>query len=97
MTRVAVAAFTVVECFRLLPQNGPGTLRIVPVIGWADAFLAFCVLFALPIDSALTRAKPSEVLGLLGKFRGQGDSTDTVTETTTTTATATGPEGQEGQ
>lgn len=94
MTRVAVAAFTVVECFRLLPQDGPGAMRLVPIIGWADAFLAFCVLFALPIDAALSKAKPSEVLGLLGRLRGQGEDVGSVTVRETATV---GPEGQESQ
>lgn len=94
MTRVAVAAFTVVECFRLLPQNGPGEMRLVPVIGWADAFLAFCVLFALPIDAAMSKAKPQEVLGLLGRMRGQGDDVQAVT--VQQTASVTTPEAGEG-
>ena len=54
MTRISVAAFMVVECYRLMPQPGPGDLRLVPVIGWPDAFLAFFVLFALAIDKAMT-------------------------------------------
>jgi len=77
MTRCAVAAFTVVECFRLMPQNGPGELRIVPVISVAEAVLAFCILFALPIDAALQKAKPSEVLGLLkSPFARAGEAVD---------------------
>lgn len=85
MTRIAVAAFTVVEVYRLMPQPGPGALRIVPVIGWADAFLAFCVLFALPIDNALAKAKPAEVLELLGKpFAGASSAVEQGAQVTTT-------------
>jgi len=77
MTRVSVAAFTVVECWRLMPQNGPGELRLVPIIGWPDAFMALCILFALPIDAALQKAKPAEVLGLLkSPFARAGEAVD---------------------
>ena len=71
MTRISVAAFTVVQCWRLIPQDGPGEMRLVPVIGWPDAFLALCILFALPIDAALTKAKPTEVLNFLGRPFGR--------------------------
>lgn len=85
MTRIAVAAFTVVEVYRLMPQPGPGEMRLVPIIGWADAFLAFCVLFALPIDNALTKAKPTEVLELLGKpFSGASSAIEQGAGVTTT-------------
>ena len=107
MTRVSVAAFTVVQCWRLMPQDGPGELRIVPVIGWPDAFLALCILFALPLDAALTKAKPSEVLGFLrAPFSRGGEAVDAGADVTTTlkqeitsqeTKLEKGPDGQESQ
>jgi hypothetical protein len=85
MTRISVAAFTVVECWRLVPQDGPGQMRLVPVIGWPDAFLALCILFALPIDAALSKAKPAEVLGFLrSPFSRTGDAVEAGAAVTTT-------------
>lgn len=81
MTRIAVAIFTVVEAYRLLPQPGPGEMRLVPVIGWPDAFLAFCILFALAIDKAMTtlaEKNPEKlVTALLGRM-GIGDVAQSV-------------------
>lgn len=78
MTRWAVAAFTVAEIKRLL--------AVPPVaLGWADAFTVFFILFALPIDNALSKAAPRDVLGLLGKpFARTGDAIDQGAQVTTT-------------
>lgn len=60
MTRVAIAVFTVafVVHFRF-------------PLGWPDAFLGFCILFALPIskalDSAPAQAVVEAVTGMFGK------------------------------
>lgn len=78
MTRWAVAAFTVAQVTRLLA-------RPPQPLGWPDAFVVFCILFALPIDNALSRAKPKEVLDLLGKpFARAGEAIDAGAYVTTT-------------
>ena len=64
MTRCAVAAFTVAGVARLL------FLRTD--LGWPDAWLAFVVLFALPIAKALDRAPASEVVGAVTGMFGKG-------------------------
>ena len=63
-TRWAVALFTLAEVWRL--AGSPfGTAN------WAEAFLAFCILFALPIDGALSKAPAVKVVeavtGIFGK------------------------------
>lgn len=64
-TRLAVAVFTVVFCARI---NLP--------LGWPDAFLGFCILFAIPIGKALDRAPAQAVVeavtGMFGKPAGAG-------------------------
>lgn len=60
MTRLAVAVFTAAFVLRFrLP------------IGWPDAFLGFCILFAIPIGKALDRAPAAKVVdavtGMFGK------------------------------
>lgn len=78
MTRWAVAVFTVAEIKRLL--------SVPPLaLPWSEAFVVFCILFALPIDNALSRAKPSEVLELLGKpFGAASEAIDQGAAVTTT-------------
>jgi hypothetical protein len=99
MTRWAVAAFTAAEIVRLVavPQ--------MP-LGWPDAFVVFFILFALPIDNALSRAQPKDVLELLGKpFARAGEAIDQGAQVTTTLTqditpaapTGPGPEGQESE
>jgi len=60
MSRVAVAVFTAAF-----------VLRFTLPIGWPDAFLGFCVLFAIPIGKALDRAPAADVVkavtGMFGK------------------------------
>lgn len=78
MTRWAVAAFTVAQVTRLLA-------RPPQPLGWPDAFVVFCILFALPIDNALSRAKPKEVLDLIGRpFGAASEAVDAGAQVTTT-------------
>lgn len=78
MTRWAVAAFTVAEIKRLLAVP-PAAL------GWPDCITVFFILFALPIDNALSHAKPRDVLELLGKpFARAGEAIDQGAQVTTT-------------
>jgi hypothetical protein len=63
MTRCAVAAFTVAYVVRLW---------FLDSLGWPDAWLAFCVLMALPIAKALDRAPASEVVGAVTGMFGKG-------------------------
>ena len=62
MTRCAVAAFTVAYTARLLSLDS---------LGWPDAWLAFCVLMAIPLgkalDSAPAEAVVQSVTGMFGK------------------------------
>ena len=63
-TRWTVALFTLAEVWRL--AHSP-----IGAANWAEAFIVFCVLFALPIDGALSKA-PAEavvraVTGMFGK------------------------------
>lgn len=63
-TRWAVALFTLAEVWRLL--HAP-----VGSVTWPEAFVVFVILFALPIDGALSKA-PAEavvraVTGMFGK------------------------------
>lgn len=84
MTRWAVAAFTVAEIMRLTPYRTPEGWT-VPPIGWPDVFMAFFILYALPIDNALSRAKPAEVLELLqAPFARAGEMVDSGAAVTTT-------------
>lgn len=76
MTRVAVAAFTVAEIMRLIPVQGADGGWTVAPIGWPDAFLAFCILFALPIDGALAavaKRNPEKLVDALLSRMGVGD------------------------
>lgn len=75
MTRIAVAGFSVAVIVRLLPVKAADGGYSVPVIGWPDAFLAFVILFALPIDGALTalaRRNPEKLVELLLARMGVG-------------------------
>ena len=54
MVRVAVAVFTVAYVDHLHDLRGD--------LGWPDAWLAFCVLFAVGIGKALDRASPDTVV-----------------------------------
>lgn len=77
MTRWAVCFFTYAEVHRLL--------KITTPLGPWEALTVFFILFALPIDGALSKAKPSEVLGLIGKpFARAGDAIDQGASVTTT-------------
>lgn len=82
MTRWAVCLFTVAEVVRLAPiwVHTPGgwVVTMVP-LGWPDVAAVFVILFALPIDAALSAAKPTEVLGLLSKVVPGGAATQSVT------------------
>lgn len=85
MTRWAVAAFSVAEIARLLPVRGSDGGWSVPPLGWPDAFMVFFILFALPIDNALSRAKPKDVLDLLGRpFGSAATAVDQGAAVTTT-------------
>ena len=64
MTRCAVAAFTVAYVYRLL--------FIRTALGWPDAWLAFAVLFAVPIAKALDRAPAADVVGAVTGMFGKG-------------------------
>lgn len=63
-TRWAVAAFTVAEVWRLAGSE-------LGKANWPEAFICFCVLFALPIDGALSKAPAVRVVeavtGMFGK------------------------------
>ena len=63
-TRWTVALFTLAEVWRLA-HAGLGTAN------WPEAFICFCILFALPIDGALSRAPAVKVVeavtGMFGK------------------------------
>jgi len=59
-TRLAVAVFVAVFAYRL---NLP--------LGWPDAFLGFCILFALPIGKALDRAPAEAVVGAVTGMFGK--------------------------
>lgn len=89
MTRWAVAGFSIAEIVRLI--------AVPPMaLGWPDAFVVFFILFALPIDNALSRAKPAEVLELLGKpFAGARDAVDQGAAVTTTLTQEVAPAGAE--
>lgn len=63
MTRCAVAAFTVAYVSRLWWLDS---------LGWPDAWLAFCVLMALPIAKALDRAPAGEVVDAVTGMFGKG-------------------------
>ena len=63
MTRVAVAAFTVAYTSRLL---------FLDSLGWPDAWLAFAVLFALPVGKALDRAPAEKVVEAVTGMFGKG-------------------------
>lgn len=86
-TRLAVAVFTVVFCARIsLP------------LGWPDAFLGFCILFAIPIGKALDRAPAKDVVqavtGMFGKPAEAGTIVaDTVVDTSHRWATGEPDEG----
>jgi len=76
MTRICTAGLMFVEVWRLRPQPAPGGMWLVPVIGWPDAFLAFCILFALPLDKALTTVaerNPEKLVDALLSRMGVGD------------------------
>lgn len=64
MTRCAVAAFTVAYVYRLL--------FIRTTLGWPDAWLAFAVLFAVPIAKALDRAPADKVVDAVTGMFGKG-------------------------
>ena len=63
-TRWAVALFTVAEVWRLAGSEVGG-------VTWPEAFVVFVVLFALPIDGALSKAPAVKVVdavtGMFGK------------------------------
>lgn len=65
MLRMSVAAFTIAEVFRLLARQP---------IGFPDALLAFCILFAIPISKKLDAASPDRLVeALFGAWaRGGG-------------------------
>lgn len=69
MTRWAVAVFTYAEVQRMLRLDGP--------LGAWEALAIFCILFALPIDAAMTavaRRNPEKIVeGLLSRFGGGSD------------------------
>lgn len=93
ITYWAVAGFSIVEIWRLAPHRTADGW-IVPPVGWPDVFLAFCILFAVPIDNALTKAAPQEVIDLLKQpFARAGDAIDQGAEVTTTLQQKVTPEG----
>lgn len=63
MGRWAIWLFTLGYCHRLLT---------IDVLGWPDAVVAFCVLFALPIGKALDRAPPEVVVESVTGMFGRG-------------------------
>jgi hypothetical protein len=63
MTRCAVAAFTVAYTSRLL---------FLDSLGWPDAWLAFCVLMAIPLGKALDRAPAEAVVDAVTGMFGKG-------------------------
>lgn len=68
MTRWAVAFFTGAMFYRLVSDPGRS-------LGWADAFTVFFILFALPIDGAMTRlAKrdPGRLVDAVAGMFGRG-------------------------
>jgi len=66
-TRLAVAVFTIVFCAQIsLP------------LGWPDAFLGFCILFAIPIGKALDRAPAEKVVGAVTGMFGKPAEAGTV-------------------
>lgn len=75
MTYWAVAAFTIVEIMRLVPRVRPDGVWVVPPVSWQEVFMVFFILYAVPIDGGLTRAKPSEIVDLVGRpFSAVGDA-----------------------
>jgi len=82
MTRWAVALFVAAEVYRLVQLP-------VGLATWPEAFIAFCVLFALPIDGALSRLAERDpeavvraVTGMFGKpAEGATVVADTVVDT----------------
>lgn len=65
MTRCAVAAFTVAYVLRLWHLDA---------LGWPDAFLAFCVLFAIPVAKKLDQTPPETVVEAVTGMFGRGAS-----------------------
>lgn len=65
MTRWLAFGFGCAEVYRL-------TRLPIGQATWAEAFLAFFILFALPIDGALNTAPAEKVLDLLGSMAGKG-------------------------
>jgi len=63
-TRWTVALFTVAEVWRLAGSEVGG-------VTWPEAFVVFVILFALPIDGALSKAPAVKVVeavtGMFGK------------------------------
>jgi hypothetical protein len=63
-TRWSVLLFTLTEVWRLA-HSAIGTAT------WPEAFICFCILFALPIDGALSKAPAESVVravtGMFGK------------------------------
>ena len=63
-TRWTVVLFTLAEVWRLVGSD-------IGKANWAEAFICFCILFALPIDGALSKAPAEKVVdavtGMFGK------------------------------
>lgn len=63
-TRWAVALFTLAEVWRIIGSD-------LGKANWPEAFICFCILFALPIDGALSKAPAAKVVeavtGMFGK------------------------------
>ncbi|MGE3703700.1 MAG: hypothetical protein AB7I13_00400 [Vicinamibacterales bacterium] len=51
---MALTAMLVTEIFRLMPQDGPGEMRVVPILGWPEVLLLIAILWGRWIDKAAT-------------------------------------------
>ena len=73
---ILIAALGVVECLRLLPQDGPGEMRLVTVIGWPDAFVVFVLVFGRALDKAMNTVadrNPEKLVEMVLSRMGVGD------------------------
>ena len=87
-TRWAVALFTLAEVWRLTGSD-------IGRANWPEAFICFCILFALPIDGALSRAPAVKVVdAVTGMFGKPGEGATVVPIMSYTPQNAT--EGDDG-